>query len=254
VTAGAGSSDSFPQDPDPGLQSKVFIVQGDRKLVRYLSFAKAAGERPDSLRVFATAKLDTSFTLKNKSFTAQYARAIETIAKFHGIPNDHPIREAMTATAKDFLAYYNLRTQTISIERNGERRTIDNVALPIDGEGAETDSPSPNSQVGARPPQAMLPGGLVRGVTFRSAVGNQPAHIHVRRWRGKALSFTLENVSFAVQYEKAVMAMADSLGLAIADPTRALMLGSGQTFLQHYGLATAPITIPDVVVIVPQTE
>ena len=254
MTAADGPGDSTPQDLDQDLESKVFIMRGNRKLVRHLGFSKAAGERPNSLRISVGSKQGTALTLKNKSFAGQYDRAIETIAKHHGIPDGHPIRKAMEATAQDYLAHYNLRTQTFKFERHGDLRIIDDVAFPIDAEGAEADLERPSGQFAPTPPQAMLPDGLVRGVTFRPAAGDQVAHIHVRRWRGKAVSLNLENASFAVQYEKAVQAMADSLGLAHDDPNRTLMLQSGPAFLQHYGLTTAPVTIPDVVVIVQQPK
>jgi len=254
VTARTGSSSNVPHDPDTGLESKVFIMRGNRKLVRHLGFAKAAGRRPNSLRISVGSKQDTALTLKNKSFAAQYLRAIETIAEHHGIPEGHPIRKAMKETANDYLAHYKLRTQPFKFERHGDLRIIDDVAFPIDGEGADVHMGSSGGQSGTTAPQAMLPNGLVRGVTFRPAAGDLPAHIHVRRWRRTALTLSLENTSFAVQYEKAVRAMADSLGLAQDDPSRTLMLQSGQVFLQQYGLTTVSVTIPDVVIIVQQPE
>lgn len=236
------------------LESKVFIIHGDRKLVRLLGFHKAAGERPNSLRVTVGAKHGTALTLKNKSFAAQYRRAIKIIAEHHGIAEGDPIREAMEATAHDFLAHYNLRTQAFKFERHGDVRVIEDVAFPIDAEGADARLEPSGRHSGSAPPQPMLPDGLVRGVTFGPATGCQAAHIHVRRWRGKALTFSLKNTSFATQYEKAVRAMADSLGLTHDDPRQALMLQSGPAFLQHYGLTTVSVTIPDVVVIMRQPE
>jgi hypothetical protein len=254
VTAATGPSASTLHDLDQDLESKVFIMRGNRKLVRHLGFSKAAGERPNSLRISVGSKHGTALTLKNKSFAGQYRRAVEAIAKHHGIPDGHPIRKAMEATSQDYLAYYSLRTQPFKFERQGDLRIIDDVAFPVEAEGAEARMEPPGGQSGPTAPQPMLLNGLVRGVTFRPAAGDHAAHIHVRRWRGKAFSLSLENVSFAVQYEKAVRAMADSLGLANDDPSRTLMLQSGPAFLQHYGLTTAPVTIPDVVVIVQQPE
>lgn len=255
MTATTGPSNRTPQDLDQDLESKIFIMRGNRKLVRHLGFSKAAGERPNSLRISVGPKQGTVLTLKNKSFSVQYHRAIEMIAKHHGIPGGHPVREAMEATAQDYLAHYNLRTQTFHFERHGVLRIIDDAVFPIDGDGAAPRLKPPAGQASTKTtPQAILPNGLVRGVTFRPAAGDQAVSIHVRRWRGKALSLSLENASFAVQYEKAAQAMADSLGLAHDDPSRALMLQSGPAFLQHYGLTTAPVTIPDVVVIVQQPE
>jgi hypothetical protein len=254
VTAATEPSEDTPQDLDQDLESKVFIMRGNRKLVRHLGFSKAAGERPNSLRISVGSKQGTALTLKNKSFAGQYHRAIEKIAKHYGIPEGHPIRNAMEATAPNYLAHYNLRTQTFKFERHGDLHIVDDAAFPIDAEGTEALLEPSGGHSGSAPPKAMLPDGLVRGVTFRPAAGDQAAHIHVRRWRGKALCFSLENASFAVQYEKAVQAMADSLGLPHDDPSRALMHQSGPAFLQHYGLRTAPVTIPDVVVIVQQAE
>lgn len=250
----SGPSNSTPQDSDPDLESKVFIMRGNKKLVRHLSFSKEAGDRPNSLRISFGSKQGTVLTLKNKSFSAQYNRAVRHIAEHHGIPERHPIRNAMEATAPDYLAYYHLRTQTFRFERHGDLRTIDDVAFPIEYGGAETHFKRSGGRSSITPPPPMLPDGLVRGVTFRPATGDQAKHIHVRRWRGNALTLSLENTSFAVQYEKATRAMADSLGLAKDDPSRTLMAESGEAFLQHYGLTAVSVTIPDVVVNVQQPE
>lgn len=254
VTAATEPGEGTRKDLDQDLESKVFVTRGKRKLVRHLGFSKAAGERPNSLRISVGSKQGTALTLKNKSFAGQYHRAIEKIANHHGIPEGHPIRNVMEATAQDYLAQYNLRTQTFKFERHGDLRIIDDVAFPVDAEGAEALREPSGDQSRSAPPQGMLPDGLVRGVTFRPAAGDRPAHIHVRRWRGKALFLSLENTSFAMQYEKAVRAMADSLGLPHDDPSRPLMHQSGPAFLQHYGLTTVTVTIPDVVVVAQQAE
>lgn len=227
------------------LESKVFVMRGDKKLVRHLSFAKAAGKRPNTLRVAIGSAHDTALTLKNASFSTQYRRAIAIVADFHGIPENDPIREKMEETAAAFLEHYNLHTQPFKFERQGILRSIEDAAFPNDT----------NLEAGAgdraslKTPKAMTPDGLVRGVTYRSARSGQPALIHVRLWRGKGFSLSLENTSFAKQYAKAVAAVADSLGLTHDDPLRTQMQASGQAFLKHYRLATVAVTIPDVVVV-----
>jgi len=248
MTGGTANTPDRPTKTGADRASKVFIVRGDKKLVRHLSFAKAAGERPNAIRVSVGSKNGTALTLKNASFSRQYQRAIDTIATFYEIPEGDPLRKEMESTAGDFLAHYNLRTEPLKFERQGELKSIGDVAFPNDAEGAEehsTPSSSPPVQNG---PSAMIASGLVRGITYRSPRNGQPALLQVRLWRGKGFSLSLENASFAQQYAKAVEAVAASLGIAANDPTRVQMLESGQAFLKHYRLVTAAVTIPDVVV------
>jgi len=112
MTASAGNTGNAVEPTDDGadLASKVFVVRGDKKLVRHLSFAKAAGQRPNSLRISVGSTNGTALTLKNASFSRQYQRAIDKIATFYGIHADDPIRKEIESTASDFLAHYNLRT------------------------------------------------------------------------------------------------------------------------------------------------
>lgn len=247
----SGSADNTtegPSDAGANLASKVFIVRGDKKLVRHLSFAKAAGERPNSIRVSVGSKNGTALTLKNASFSRQYRRAIDKIATFYEIPEADPLRKEMESTASDFLAHYNLRTEPFKFERQGELKSIGDVAFPNDAEGTERPSPPSCSPSARKGPSAMLVNGLVRGITYRSPRNGQPALMQVRLWRGKGFNLTLENASFAQQYAKAVDAVANSLGMAANDPARINMLETGHAFLKHYRLVTAAVTIPDVVV------
>lgn len=248
MTAGTDNAAEGPTGTGADLASKVFILRGDKKLVRHLSFAKAAGERPNSIRVLVGSKNGTALTLKNASFSRQYQRAIDKIATFYEIPEDDPLRKEMESTAGDFLAHYNLRTEPFKFERQGELKSIADVAFPNDPEGAETPSTPSSSLPGSIGPSAMLANGLVRGITYRSARNGHPALMQVRPWRGKGFNLSLENASFAQQYAKAVDAVANSLGMEANDPTRVLMLEAGQAFLKHYRLVTAAVTIPDVVV------
>jgi hypothetical protein len=155
----------------------------------------------------------------------------------------------MENTASDFLGHYNLHTQAFRFERQGDLRVIEDVAFPMEDKGATLPLGASGGHSASQAPGAMLPTGLVRGITFGRESEKQPAHIRVRLWRGKGFILSLENVSFAQQYEKAVQAVAASLGIASDDPVRAQMLESRGTFLKHYGLATVSVTIPDVVVI-----
>ena len=247
MTASSDNATDGPSEAGASLASKVFIVRGDMKLVRHLSFAKAAGQRPNSIRVSVGSKNGTALTLKNASFSRQYQRAIDKIATFYGIPEGDPLRKQMESTAGNFLAYYNLHTEPFKFERQGELKSIGDVAFPNDAEGAE-EPPMPSSGPSVRTgPSAMLASGLVRGITYRSPRNGQPALMQVRLWRGKGFNLSLENASFAQQYAKAVDAVANSLGMAANDPTRIHMLEAGQAFLKHYRLVTAAVTIPDVV-------
>lgn len=248
TSAAENAADAQP-DPGSELESKIFVMRGDRKLVRHLTFSKAAGLRPNSIRVMIGTSVDTALTLKNASFAFQYNRAVEKVAAFYAIPEGDQLRTQMQNTAADFLAYYNLRTQPFKFEQHGNLRAIDDVASPIDAEGKGAPNTASEAPSAPKAPSAMLASGLVRGVTYRSAKGGHPPVIHVRLWRGKGFTLSLENASFAKQYATAVGAVADSLGLAPDDPQRARMQESGQAFLKHYSLTTAAITIPDVVVV-----
>lgn len=229
------------------IESKVFVMRGDKKLVRHLAFAKAAGQRPNTLRVSVGSAHGTALTLKNASFARQYRRAIDMIADFHAIAQDDPIRDEMEKTGPAFLEHYGLRTLPFQFQKQGELKAIEDAAFPIDdGDAEKSKPPNGKSKLGA--PKALLPHGLVRGVTFRPARGADPALIHVRLWRGKGFSLSLENVSFAKQYAKAIDAVADSLGIAAGDPLRNRLHQTGQAFLEHYALTTVVVTIPDVVV------
>lgn len=243
MTASVEDAADGPQGSD--LESKIFQIRGDKKLVRHLAFAKAAGKRPNTLRVVIGSTHGTSLTLKNSSFARQYRRAIDKIADSYAVPEGDPLRAEMEKTAGDFLAYYNLRTQPFRFAHQGEFVELDDVAFPSDAGIAETVAKSAPTR---KAPTAMQTNGLVRGVTFRSARSGQPALIQVNLWRGKGLRLSLENASFAMQYTKAVEAVADSLGMAPEDPMRAQLRETGQAFLKHYRLSTAAVTIPDVVV------
>lgn len=232
---------------DLEIESKVFVMRGDKKLVRHLAFAKAAGQRPNTLRVSVGSAHGTALTLKNASFSRQYRRAVDMIADFHAIAQDDPLRDEMENTGPAFLEHYGLRTLPFKFQKQGELKTIEDAAFPINDSSTEgPKTPSDKSTLGA--PKALLPHGLVRGITYRPAQGAAPAVIHVRLWRGKGFSLSLENVSFANQYAKAVDAVADSLGIAVADPLRNRLHETGQAFLEHYELTTVVVTIPDVVV------
>lgn len=248
MTSAADNTDA-PLDPRSELESKIFIMRGDRKLVRHITFAKAAGLRPNSLRVLIAASVDTALTLKNTSFAFQYSRAVDKVATFYSIPVGDQLRVEMEKTASEFLAHYNLRTLPLTFEQHGDVRVIADAAIPGDVEGQEALHMASGNLSSPMPPSAMLANGLVRGVTYRSAKNDQPPLIHVRLWRGKGISLSLENVSFAKQYAKAVDAVADSLGMAQDDPQRTQMRETGPAFLKHYSLTTAAVTIPDVVVV-----
>lgn len=249
MTGPADKAADGPSD-ESDLESKVFIDRDGKKLIRHLSFAKAAGKRPNSLRVLVGSTHGTALTLKNASFAIQYRRAVDLIAGFHGIPADDPLRREMEETAPAFLEHFHLHTQPFKFERNRVLVSIDDVAFP--------DETSSETGAGASPalkaPEAMTSNGLVRGITYRSAKQDAPAFIHVRLWRGKGFTLALENASFAKQYAKAVDAVANSRGLALDDPLRTRMHESGQAFLDHYRLATVAVTIPDVVVVKNPTQ
>lgn len=233
---------------DIEIESRVFVMRGDKKLVRHLAFAKAAGQRPNTLRVTVGSAHGTALTLKNSSFSRQYRRAIDMIADFYAIALDDPIRDEMEKTGPAFLEHYGLRTLPFQFQKHGELKVINDAILPIeDGDTRKAETPTAKAKLGA--PKALLPHGLVRGVTFRPARGADPASLHVRLWRGKGFSLSLENVSFAKQYAKAVDSVADSLGIAVADPLRNRLHETGQAFLEHYELTTVVVTIPDVVVL-----
>lgn len=249
MTSAAENTNAAPSDPRSQLESKIFIMRGDKKLVRHITFAKAAGFRPNSLRVMIGGAVDTALTLKNTSFAFQYSRAVDKVATFYSIPVGDQLRVEMEKTAREFLAYYNLHTQPAKFEQHGDFRVIEDVATPGSVEGQEVPHMASGGLPVAMPPSAMLANGLVRGVTYRSAKKDQPPLLHVRLWRGRGLSLSLENVSFSKQYAKAVDAVADSLGIAQDDPQRTQMRETRQAFLKHYSLTTASVTIPDVVVV-----
>jgi hypothetical protein len=130
MTTSADNAADGPTEAGADLASKLFIVRGDKKLVRHLSFAKAAGERPNSIRVSVGTKNGTALTLKNASFSRQYQRAIDKIATFYEIPEGDPLRKEMESTAGDFLAHYNLRTEPFKFERQGELKSIGDGSIP----------------------------------------------------------------------------------------------------------------------------
>jgi hypothetical protein len=115
-------------------------------------------------------------------------------------------------------------------------------------EQPEGDSPNAASAQ-QRHYSTYMVNGRVRGVTFRPRSGDKPAHIHVRPWRAKTASFSLENTSFSAQYARAIAVMVQSLALEPGDPLRIAMEHSGPAFLQYFNLTTQPISIPDVAVV-----
>lgn len=243
---------------DSAFAARIFTVRGERKLVSYIVYRRKSGPRPQALRIQIGQTKSTSITLKNKDFYLQYQKAIDLIADFHSIPASSDIRKEMAATASDFLVVYGLETRTIKVAHGKRSRIVENAAIevgPVDpafytdpNEQPEGDS-SDAASAQQRHHGTYMVDGRVRGVTYRSRSGDRPAHIHVRPWRAKTASFSLENTSFSAQYARAIAVMVKSLALESGDPIRVAMEQSGQAFLQHYNLNTQPVSIPDVAVV-----
>lgn len=243
---------------DSAFTARIFTLRGERKLVSYIVYHRKSGPRPQSLRIQIGQTKSTSITLKNKDFYLQYQKAINVLADFHSIPASSVIRKEMAATASDFLAVYGLQTRTVTVAHGKRSRIVENVAVevgPIDPAFyAEQNEQSKGDSPGAVRAQKRHHGtymveGRVRGVTYRPRSGEKAAHIHVRPWRAKTASFSLENTSFSAQYARAIAVMVQSLALEAGDPIRIAMEQSGPAFLQYYNLNTQPVSIPDVAVV-----
>jgi len=249
-----------PDEPaaDGAFAARIFTLRGERKLVSYIVYHKKSGPRPQALRIQIGQTKRTSITLKNKNFYLQYQKAIDLIADFHSIPASSDIRREMAATASDFLAVYGLETRTVTVAHGKRSRIVENAAIevgPVDpavyaGQNEQPESYSPGAaSARQRHYGTYMVNGRVRGVTYRPRSGDKPAHIHVRPWRAKTASFSLENTSFSAQYARAIAVMVQSLALAPGDRIRVAMEQSGPAFLQYYNLNTQPVSIPDVAVV-----
>lgn len=249
-----------PDQPaiDSALATRVFTLRGERKLVSYIVYHKESGPRPQALRIQIGQTKRTSITLKNKNFYLQYQKAIDLIADFHSIPASSDIRKEMAATASDFLAVYGLETRTLTVAHGKRSRIVEHVAIEVGPADPavyadQNEQPVGDSLAAASAQQrhhgTYMMNGRVRGVTFRPRSGDKPAHIHVRPWRAKTASFSLENTSFSAQYARAIAVMVQSLALEPGDPLRVAMEQSGPAFLEYCNLTTQPVSIPDVAVV-----
>lgn len=249
-----------PDQPaaDSAFAARIFTLRGERKLVSYIVYHKKSGHRPQALRIQIGQTKRTSITLKNKNFYLQYQKAIDLIADFHSIPASSDLRREMAATASDFLAVYGLETRTMTVAHGKRSRIVEHVAIEVDPVDPaiyadESEQPRDDSTTAASAQQrhfgTYMVNGRVRGVTFRPRSGDKPAHIHVRPWRAKTASFSLENTSFSAQYARAIAVMVQSLALEPGDPIRVAMEQSGPAFLEYFNLNTQPLSIPDVAVV-----
>ena len=94
-------------------RDQTALIRGDGTL-RYVSFMKSAGRRPEVIAVMFRAPglpaLMTSFTLVNRDFDAVYEAAVRALAQHIGVIDNGPVVEAMLSTRIAFQKRYGLNT------------------------------------------------------------------------------------------------------------------------------------------------